>query len=238
MKTIKPIATISYNSWPFLTGVLERLKKEGFIQFYAFIHHEPEEDELKGHCHVFVEPFKRIDTEWLQKQFIEMDKSNPNKPLGVMPWKSSQFRDWYWYSLHDVAYLLSKGQTRKKHYDPYCMVSSDDEYLREMVKNNPCPASDIYKVMEYLKKGYKAIEIAMLMNVSMSRLAFFLGGINALVDNVKDLNETYRNGQLNHEPTSMLLLGKPTIDSETGEIKHEIPRDTYKPLKAGKDKGK
>lgn len=219
MKTIKPTSTISYNSFGFLKGTLERLTKNGIIKFWAFIEHLPEEDENKAHYHVYIEPADRLDTNWLKTQFLETDPNNPEKPLGCMPFDPSKFTDWYWYGLHDVAYLASKGQSRKMHYSSESVISSDGEYLAEKVRLNPCPASDIYKVMELAKKGYKPVEIAVAMNVSMSRLAFFMAGLEMLSKSVKELNETYRAGRLNHEPTPFLLVGqKPKVDEDTGEV--------------------
>lgn len=47
MKTSKPISTISYNSKPYLVKKLNDLKKAGILEFWSFIEHEPESDEIR-----------------------------------------------------------------------------------------------------------------------------------------------------------------------------------------------
>ena len=49
MKTTKPISTISYNTPEFLENKLNELLANGLISFFAYILHEPEEDETKRH---------------------------------------------------------------------------------------------------------------------------------------------------------------------------------------------
>lgn len=83
MKTTKPLSTISYNSFNWLMGTLDRLLENGIIRFYAVIGHKPEEDENKAHYHVYVEPAKQLDDNWLQSQFVEPVAGD--KPLKSLP---------------------------------------------------------------------------------------------------------------------------------------------------------
>lgn len=131
MKTTKPISTISFNTPAYLHTKLTELTKAGRIAFWAFVVHFPEDDEggKKEHCHVFVEPAKMTQTEDFKEALKEFDPMHPDKPLGCISWHRSQFDDWYLYTLHDKAYLASKGQSRKYHYKHEDVFSSDTDDL-------------------------------------------------------------------------------------------------------------
>ena len=134
MRTTKPISTISFNTETYLKGKLDELVKAKKISAYHFIEHLPEEDEKKSHFHVWMLPSKMIQTDDIREEFKEYDPSNPSKPLGCLPFESSNFDNWYLYSLHDERYLSSKGQSRKYHYRRDLVVSSDDDFLDEQIK--------------------------------------------------------------------------------------------------------
>lgn len=196
MKTTKPLSTISYNSFGFLTGKLKDLTANDILKFWAFIEHMPEEDEKKNHFHVFMLPAKQVDDVWLQKQFIEPDPQGARKCLLV---EKSKFVDWYWYVLHDARYLASKGQSRKFHYLPEQVFSSEPDYLAELVRNSPLPKNDIDTVYGYLKQGLQPLEIARLMNIPLTRLNY---AINAIVSLSRGAGVLDRNGRSNHEEQS------------------------------------
>lgn len=205
------MATISYNSMAFLVSKLESLVKNEIISFYALIEHKPEEDENKAHCHVYIEPAKACDTIWLRKQFNEVDPANPGKPLGVLPIGSSKFVDWYWYGLHDRAYLASKNQSRKYHYNDDQVLTSDTEYLAEKVRQNPNPKAELLKVMELIMQGYKPLQIAVQMNVKTRNLGYFLNGLESMRQHLQDVTD--RDGQLGHDGVFQLQENK---DDEQG----------------------
>ena len=131
MKTRKPISTVSYNTVPFLEGVLERLVKNKVISFYAYVVHKGEDDEngKKDHTHIYVEPYSSIETEWLDSQFIEPDPNNI-KPLKCLAFRNSKFDDWFLYGLHFVPYLMKKGLTKLYHYEIADMRYSDEDEFR------------------------------------------------------------------------------------------------------------
>lgn len=134
MKTTKPFSTISYNSVTFLAAKLLDLVQRRVIAFFAFVKHFKEEDERKDHIHLIVFPNGQYQTDALADYLAEPDPTNlANKPLGIMPPQSSKFADWYLYACHDSAYLASKGQTRAHHYTQEDFVSSDDDYLNELI---------------------------------------------------------------------------------------------------------
>lgn len=197
MRTTKPTSTISYNSMGFLLGVLDRLVENGVIQFYALIKHLPEEDENKEHIHVYLEPAKAVDTLWLRKQFIEADPEHPENPLGCMPMQASKWVDWYWYDLHDRAYLAAKGMSRKYHYQPDEVLTNDTEYMAEKVRQNPNPKAQILQVLEMMQEGYQPLQIALRMNVPISRLTYWMQGLHSITAHMVDITD--RNGHANHE---------------------------------------
>lgn len=131
MKTRKPISTISFNSEPFLSGTLERLLKNGIIQFYAYIYHIGEDDEggKKDHMHVYIEPNGNVDTAELEKTFIE-PVTNHSKPLKCLNFKNSKVEDWYLYGLHHPPYLMKKGLVKAYHYKAEDVQTSDEDELR------------------------------------------------------------------------------------------------------------
>lgn len=134
MKTSKAFSTISYNTDGYLNATLNKLVSARKIDFYAYIEHSPEEDEKKKHKHLYIVPNGKIDTDQVRNELIEIDPKTPMlPPLGCMPAKSSKFGDWYLYTKHDKAYLASKGQSRKYHYQIDDFVVSDFDYFKEEI---------------------------------------------------------------------------------------------------------
>lgn len=134
MRTSKSISTISYNTPNYLEWVLNRLLDNDIIIFWCYIMHIAESNETKNHIHLYIEPSNRIDTSVLRKEFDEIDLDNSdNKPLSVMPFNSSHFKDWYLYSMHDIDYLRSKGLDREVYYSRDNFISSDYNYFIEKI---------------------------------------------------------------------------------------------------------
>lgn len=131
MRTTKPIATISFNSASYLKLKLDELKKAKIISVYHFIEHLPEDDEAgkKQHIHLYIEPAKLVQTEELNGHFLEFDPEKPDKPKRCLPFRLSKFGDWYLYALHDTAYLIAKGQTRRYKYEHKDIITSDEDEL-------------------------------------------------------------------------------------------------------------
>ena len=152
MKTTKPISTISYNTEIFLNARLNELLKADKLQFWAYINHLAEDDDRKEHFHVYMEPAVALDTLALKKQFLEIDLGHdePRKCLNIV---KSNFRDWYWYCLHDKVYLLLKGLTREKSYRMEDMVTSDQDEFNEKVRNSP-RGNEKSKILSDVLKQY------------------------------------------------------------------------------------
>ena len=171
MRTTKPIATISFNSASYLKLKLDELKKAKIISVYHFIEHLPEDDEggKKKHIHLYIEPSKLIQTDDLAEHFLEFDADKPDKPRKCLLFRTSRFGDWYMYSIHDKAYLASKGQSRRYHYTYDDIVTSDPDELyrafREIDLSHLTPLREIMQAVEsglsfseYLKKGRVPIQ--------------------------------------------------------------------------------
>lgn len=132
MRTTKPISTVWFGSEDFLKYKLDGYVKRSVLDFYVYIHHLPEDDEKKEHCHVYCVPSNKLDTQSLRDDMTQFDPNNP-EPIIPLPFRSSKFDDWYLYNLHDTAYLMSKNQSRKYHYKPEEMRPSNADFLTELV---------------------------------------------------------------------------------------------------------
>ena len=193
MKTILPLATISYNTKEFLEIKLNELVKAKKVQFWCFIRHKAEEDELKDHFHVFIEPCNKIETADLPSMFIERD-STSTKPLKTLVWKKSDFTNWLWYSLHDKNYLLSKGESRKYQYAVTDLVANDEDELNQRVIESPKPFSDLQKIDKYLNEGLDDMQIMRMLNVPLFRFQYTARAIEMLRH-----ERTYRGYHDDHE---------------------------------------
>lgn len=155
MNTSKPISSISYNSKEFLQARLEEYRRAGLLSFWCFIPHLGEFDEGgdKDHIHVYAEPAKRFQTDSLDT--AEPDPLNPEKPFRCISWRSSQFSDWFLYTLHDVGYLSQKGLVKKYHYDIGSYISSCQEdfvFLSRSVDR--LAMSPYHAMLDAIEHGY------------------------------------------------------------------------------------
>lgn len=152
MQTNRLIATISYNTDSFLAGKLRSLVASNVLEYAYWIWHNPEEDEKKGHFHVLVKPNRRIDTNSLQKEFIETVIGE--KPLKCLPFRPSKVADWILYSSHDILYLNQKAQQRQFHYTKKDFHSTDDDLFDEDWRDcHSREDSRINRVIELAKQG-------------------------------------------------------------------------------------
>lgn len=211
MKTTKPISSISWNSRNYLVDRLEELRKAHLIAFWVLVKHTAEEDEKKDHIHFYVEPNRSVDTELLREKFIELVPGS--KPLGVNKFQKSDFQNWLWYCLHDKAYLLSKGETRKYHYSIEDLISSDDGDLRQRIQENPRPESEYSKVEELIQQGFSNEAIAQTRNIPLFRFEYFCRAVEKL----RTLGETYRADK------------KPSAPEQEAQVTAE-PEDDYSDL--------
>lgn len=199
MRTTKPISTISFNTEPFLAGQLEALRKAGKLSFWAYIQHQPEDDEGGGkvHYHVYVEPSVLLQTDDLRNTMAEYDPTNP-KPLGCLKFVSSQFADWFLYALHDEAYLASKGQVRKYHYHETEIIASDFDDLNFMIKSiNRLSISPYQAMKDAMEHGVTFEEYFSRGLIPIPQLQFFERAWYLLLG-AKNNPHTDRNGREGH----------------------------------------
>lgn len=148
MKTKKPLATIAYDEELLCKG-LHFLSNHGYIDFFSYIRHNGEGSGLsegKTHFHVYIEPCTGVDPLVLKDYFRNKDGSPT-----CLNFRKSDFQNWYYYTLHDVAYLESKGLKRQYHYKASDMVPSSEAELDRLVSETEAP--ECCKVREALLSG-------------------------------------------------------------------------------------
>lgn len=204
MKTSKPFSTISYNTADFLSVKLNDLVNRRKIAFWAYVEHLPEEDEKKAHKHLYIVPNGQINTdEVLLDILVEYDPTHPEKPLGCINPKSSKFYDWYMYSIHDVDYLSSKGQSRKYHYRREEVACSDTDYLNEEIHQmDMSKLSKVKALNEAIRDGVPFEELLMRGQIPVQQVYAFQKTYGMLQ------TYTFRNGRDTHQ----------NVDEDTGEI--------------------
>lgn len=131
------ISNISYNTPTYLKKKLDKLVDDGEINFYIFIFHKREDDELSDHIHLIMYPDKIVDTKKLEKEFIEFEIGE-ELPLGVSKkWKTVSKDcdlDWILYVLHDEIYCKAKCKGEKKYrYTSDEFVTNDIRTLKDLV---------------------------------------------------------------------------------------------------------
>ena len=198
MRTSKPFSTISYNSIDFLLSKLNTLTDRHVIDFWSFIEHTKEEDEEKDHIHLYIVPSGLLDTNQFSREFIEF-LPGESKPRRFRPCVSSKFDQWYLYCLHNSAYLASKGQTRKYHYDYGDFFCSDSVYMLEQIhqidwtKINPLGA-----VIQAARSGITFSQFLEQANLSLLQVR----SAQFVFEQVQggNLDKVNRNCRLTHSP--------------------------------------
>lgn len=240
MKTNRPISTISYNTDNFLLAKLELLKKQGVIEFYAFVNHLPEPKDERGlaerkkHKHLFIVPSQVIDTisEKWKETFSELT-SDSELPLNCIQWQSSKFIDWYLYALHDTAYLALKGQTRYYHYKHQDIFNSDSDYFLELIHTSDVSKVNQFKLFtELCEKNISFSEMVKNGFIPIQQIRAYERAYNLitgrLISYAKDKGQLEYQGyfacataQFVDSCTVILRNGGKTheVDTETGEIK-------------------
>jgi len=218
MNTISLVSSISYNTPQFFALKIEELAsgEKPLIDWAHWIIHKPESDETKAHIHFVCKPSRRIDTNWLRKQFIEQvspeavqallkERGNitPNdiKPLGVLPFnKTNSIEDWLLYAIHDVKYLLKKGESREHHYERSDVQSTEPDFLAEQWRGVVDPLSSIAnRVIELRAIGNTFGEILQTGMVPPNMVFMMKQVYEDVPDGVS------RNGRKGHLPDSSFL---------------------------------
>lgn len=215
MKTSKAFSTISYNSSDFLRVKLEELVQRRVLAFFAFVYHYKEDDERKDHIHVVMFPNGQYQTDSLSDYLAEPDPSDlTKKPLGIMPCQSSKFGDWFLYSSHDSAYLASKGQSRKYHYLESDFVTSDEDYLHELVRTiDRTPYAKTQDFVDQVKRGVPLSDMVTKGQIPAPQFNQW----RAMYDYIR-FGDTYRADRTSHtlliDKSTGLILDQPEKPSE------------------------
>lgn len=146
MATKQPLSSISYNTKDFLVSTLEHLRYMQIISYYEFIEHQPDVDGTKKHIHLICFPCKGVNPETFRQYFVEKIADSEN-PLQCMPFRTSNYGDWYWYALHDKDYLKSKQMERNCFYKDDDVFSPMRDFHEQLVSEHPlinyCKLSDM-----------------------------------------------------------------------------------------------
>ncbi len=198
MRTSKPFSMISYNTTDFLREKLNELVKGGLVQFWAFIHHQPEQDEKKAHKHLYIIPQKLIDTQRIEKALQEIDLTDITaKPLGAIFPQSSKFADWYLYGLHDKKYLATKGQKRVYAYNDSAFIVSCQDTFQEL--KNLIDYTAINRLSLIVEKAENGESLASIIKTSNIPLQL-IGQVKQLYDIINSPFDMYRNDRKTHTP--------------------------------------
>jgi hypothetical protein len=157
-------------------------------------------------------PNGQYQTDALQDYLLEPDlKDLTQKPLGIMPCQSSKWGDWYLYSSHDSAYLASKGQVRKYHYNEEDFYSSDSDYLHELI--HTIDRTKYAKTQDFVNQVKMGVPLGeMLLKGQIPAPQF--NQWKAMYEFLK-YDETFRNDSKTHTP----------LVNEDGELVEEKNKD-------------
>lgn len=162
MATQKPIATISYNTEPFLKEKLEEMLKAHIIQAYMYIKHKGEDGD-KDHIHLRIEPNKKLDPMNIQ-DILQEYQNGAKKPLGVRPFRPSKEEDWILYAVHDKAYLNHKYGGLENHeklpYDWKDIVVPENYDLEvAWIRAKQYAAHTPSSIVSRIKQGEKPVNL-------------------------------------------------------------------------------
>lgn len=170
MRVACPIATVSYNSEKWLRKVLERLIKAGIIEYAYYIWHQGEDGD-KDHFHVWLMPTKVLQTADLKALFNEPDPKNPSNPLGVLPFRKSEVKNWIQYAIHNPVYLMQHkndlDEVTKIPYDPAdikVMGVQRVQFERDLRSSYSVLETANISVSKMLLEGESAVDTAIMAN--------------------------------------------------------------------------
>lgn len=155
MTTISVISSISFNTEEFFERVVEKLTAPSspIIDWCHWVKHLPDTDQTKAHIHFVCKPSKRLDTNALRKEFLELTLESPDKPLGCLPFvKTTSIKDWLLYAIHEPGYLFRKGQSRNTHYEKEAVKSSDPDFLATQWEETADPLQGLMQRVYHLRK--------------------------------------------------------------------------------------
>jgi hypothetical protein len=123
-----------------------------------------------------------------------LDNGRP-EVLCCMNMRSSKFDDWYLYSVHDEAYLLTKGQSRQHHYQ------FDDFHASNVDELNFKVCEIDYTATNSMKQILEAQKLGLSLRDFIVRGAFPISQIMQVEKawNLLMYGSTYRNDRDTHD---------------------------------------
>lgn len=176
MRSRNPISTISYNSDDFLRRKLDGFVRTGELAYWAFINHKAEDFERRDHKHVFMLPDKLVDTSQLQSELCELHDDGSIDTCKLF--RPSKWGDWYYYALHDPAYLACKydnDKPKKYRYLPENVVVSDPDIKAELdltINLSELLSPSLSLVREHAENGVSLREFLKLFPVKKSEVRY------------------------------------------------------------------
>lgn len=141
--------------------ILDSMVERGDIDFWAYITHKPDSDDLKEHNHIYMRPAHIVNTEKIQLEFLEPDPAVGIPRKSLMIRKSNSFGDWYLYGMHDREYLKCRGLERQVHYGEADFKCSDYDSLRMLANEIDTVAlKGFVNMLESAGKGW-SLELAL-----------------------------------------------------------------------------
>lgn len=228
MRTSRPFSTIWWGSEKFLKMALSQMEHDNKLMFWSFVYHHAEEDEKKDHYHVYMVPDGQVDTSYVTDCLTEYDVDNL-KPIKPAAFQSSKFGDWFLYSSHNVTYLLSKGQTRKYHYSLDDFVSSNDDYLLELV--HTIDMSKINRIDVVKRAAEEGVAFASLVRdgqIPVQQIGQYQTAYNLIQSTMFGVSQTIRGAYRNHEEVIAEAQKNGSTASETSPKRDLVIPKTYK----------
>lgn len=198
MVTSKPFSTISYNEPLTLHTKLSYWIDHQILDFFMYIWHKPEDDEEKGHFHVYMVPSSKVNATQLLHELVEFIPGE-KLPRKCRPPTPSKFQDWFLYDIHYPPYLAAKGQTRKYHYSKEDIICSDDTFLTDQIQQiDWTKINPLGDVITAAKSGISFSEFLEKSNMSLLQVR----AAQFVFEQVQGgkFDSTNRNDRLTHTP--------------------------------------
>lgn len=176
MRTRNAVSTISYNSDEFLERKLNNMVRCHQLQYWAYFNHKAEDNEKRDHKHLFLLPDHIVDTASLQDELCEL---HPDGTLDTCKlFRPSKWGDWYFYGLHDPAYLschYDNDKPKKFRYQASDLVCSDTDIrqaLDETINYSELLSPSLKVVREHAEAGIPIQDFLRLFPVKKSEVRY------------------------------------------------------------------
>ena len=208
MQTIRVISNISYNTIEFFESKIAELVSLRRIDWAYWVFHLADEDELKDHIHFVLKPSKRLETADLRDFFKELDPNHDKPRTCTARWQpTNSIDDWLLYAKHDPAYLTSKGQYRRHHYEWKDIKATDEDALQADIS---CIDMRKYYILEWLEDAarsqtpfYVLVQQGLIPIAQRSQFEFQYNALRRAIENEKQ-GKTGR--KTSHEKPSLTLV--------------------------------